>query len=205
MCSTFAEDFSWAPSLASGTTCCTKSLLSDGGFSSVTWLLLLLTENEMPVCHSYSVRGDKPGDKSHVEAGRAGASRSQWGHSPTVPEQEKQSGSDESNQSHPRVQIIRCTHSDKAHLRSSQGVKVMGWGPVQNSKVHSQAWPWQQGQGFELKCSSCWRGQALACQSILSYSSLYKRSDSRLYSCAIEADPEPRQTLGCSVPWHREL
>lgn len=82
-CSTLAKDFSWAPSLASGTTCCTKSLLSDNNFNSMTWLLLLLTENEMSVCPSYSIREDEPGDKSHGEAGRAGTSQSQWGHSVT--------------------------------------------------------------------------------------------------------------------------
>lgn len=175
MCSTLAKDFSWAPPLASGTMCCTKSLLSDSSFNSTTWLLLLLTENEVSMCHSYSVREDEPGYKSHGEAGRAGASGSQWGHCPTVPEQEKQSGSGESNQGHPRVQIIRHIHSDKARLRSSQEVKAVGWGPVQISEVHSQAWPWQQQQrqGLELKCCSCWGWQALACQSFFSHSSFY--------------------------------
>lgn len=112
------------------------------------------------MCHSYSVKEDELGDESHGEAGRAGASWPHWGHSPTVPEQERQGGCGESNQGHPRVQIIRRIHSDKARLRSSQEVKAVGWGPVQISEVRSQAWPRQQeqSQGLELRVQLLLRG-----------------------------------------------
>lgn len=163
----------------------------------------------MSMCHSYSVKEDELGDKSHGEAGRAGASRSQWGHSPTVPEQERQGGSGESNQGHPRVQIIRRIHSDKARLRPSQEVKVVGWSPVQISEVRSQAWPRQQEQrqGLELRVQLLLRGTG-PCLSEHFFTQLFLHS-SLIQGCtaaALRLSFSPgSQTLGCSRPWRREL
>lgn len=122
MCSTLAKDFSWALSLAAGTMHCRKSLLSVSSFSSMTWLLLLLTEkgvmaHEQSVCHNYSVREDEQGEKSPGEAETASRSHKVQFHCTWV---RKASASAYSIQAHP--EIFGLIHSGKAR-RSSQEAK----------------------------------------------------------------------------------
>lgn len=174
MCSTLAKDFSWALSLAAGTMHCRKSLLSVSSFNGMTWLLLLLTEKEVmaheqTMCHSYSVREDEQGGQEPWWS-RNGLKVTQG----AIPLYLSKKSKCICLQ-YPGSSRDIWTHPQRQGQEIKPGSQGLNWGPVQvrDNAHRGMAMTIGAKEGVEFKCSSCWGGQDLACQSIFSHNSVY--------------------------------